>query len=198
MIRLFDPTGIKPDDYRHRYPELERTEEFRDLSARALIFVWWFANPTSELVIEYPDQYERVQAALERSKYNPSKTERESIVRCQFDTTMAAAIKKMAGYDPGARFRGYMMIKSIFDHYDSIIKDGPSKFITTEGSGEGKITTTDYPKYVNTSAKIAEEIPGLLSKLEEGFGVLDSKGDAMDSAEESSALHDWHRNKNSN
>lgn len=198
MVRLFDPTGIKPDDYRHRYPELERTSEFTNLNVRALLFVWWYANPTSELVKEYPDTYERVQAALERSKYNPSKAERENILRCQFDTEMAAAIKKMSSYDPGARFRGYMMIKSIFDHYETIIREGPNKFITTEGKGENRVDTVDYPKYVTTSAKIAEEIPGLLSKLEEGFGVLDSKGDTVDSAEESSALHDWHRNKDSN
>jgi len=198
MTRLFDPTGIKPDDYRHRYPELERTEEFTNLNVRELLFVWWYANPTSELVIEYQDPYERAQAALERSKYNPSKVERESILRCQFNTEMAAAIKKMSSYDPGARFRGYMMIKSIFDHYEGIIKDGPAKFVTVEGKGENRIETTDYPRYVTTSAKIAEEIPGLLSKLEEGFGVLDSKGEAVEGSEESSALHDWHRNKNSN
>ncbi len=200
-IRVFDPTGIKAEDYRHRYPELDRTPEFSDLLAKALIFVWWYANPTSPLVIGIPDEYERVKEALKVSTYNPSKTERENILRLQFNSTMAVAIKKMSDYDPGARFKGYKMIKTIFDHYEELISQGPAAFSTSETKGEGEkaqtTTYTDYPRYVTTSAKIAEEIPSLLAKLEEGFGVIDISGQQKDD-ESSSSIRDWHMSKEDN
>jgi len=202
-IRVFDPTGIKAEDYRHRYPELERTPEFSDLVAKALIFVWYYANPTSPLVLGIPDDYERAKEALRVSTYNPSKTEKENILRLQFNSSMAVAIKKMSDYDPGARFKGYKMIKTIFDNYEDLISKGPSVFSTTEtkGNGDKAVTSifTDYPRYVTTSAKIAEEIPLLLVRLEEGFGIIDISGDQKDENEDgASSIRDWHMSKEDN
>lgn len=197
-IRIFDPTGIKAEDYRHKYPELDRTPEFSDLLAKALIFVWWYANPTSPLVLGIPDDYERVKEALRVSTYTPSKTEKEGILRLQFSSSMAVAIKRMSEYEPGARFKGYKMIRTIFDHYESLIDQGPAAFTTTEGSGEKAVTYTDYPRYVTTSAKIAEEIPSLLARLEEGFGIVDISGEQKDDDGGSSAIRDWHMGKEDN
>jgi hypothetical protein len=101
-ITLFDPTGIKPDDYRHKYPELDRASEFAELPARALIFVWFYANPTSPLVLDIQDEYERVKEALKKSGFNPSKIERERMENLQFDDKFATAIKKMGSFDPGS------------------------------------------------------------------------------------------------
>ena len=50
MIALFDPRGIPTSDYKQRYPELGRIDEYRPLSSNELVFVWWFANPTSPLM----------------------------------------------------------------------------------------------------------------------------------------------------
>jgi hypothetical protein len=194
-IRLFDPQGIKPDDYRHKYPELERTDEYNDLSARALIFVWWYANPTSPLVIGIVDEYERVEEAMKKAGYNPAKVEKENILKLQFDSTMAAAIKKMGEYDPGARFKSFKMIQNIFNHFEELISKGPDAFMTTEGKGDNAISYTDYPRYVTTSTKIAEEIPSLLAKLEEGFGIVDVSGNEVLEEEGASTIRDWHRKK---
>ena len=83
-ITIFDPRGIKPDDYRHRFPELERETSFDGLSSRQLIFTWWYANQSSPLVLEEHDNYERVKEALTRSGFNPGKVEKERnvIARC--------------------------------------------------------------------------------------------------------------------
>jgi len=200
-IRIFDPQNIKPEDYRHRYPELERCSEFNDLNARALIFVWWYANPTSELVLYEHDDYTRVEEALKRSGYNPGKTDKERILSLQFDSTMAIAIKKMGSFDPGARFLAYMMIKNIYDHYQKIINLGPEAFevVTKQGKGDEAIETKeiDYKRYVDVSAKISDELPGLLTKLEEGFAIVNISGEDA-SADESSVMRDWHMKKDSN
>jgi hypothetical protein len=194
-IRLFDPTGLKPDDYRHRYPELEREPVFAELSASALIFVWWYINQSSPLVMEIPDDYERVAEALKRSKYNPSKAERENILRLQFDTGMAEAIKKMSEYLPSMRYQSYKMIANIFNHYQDVIKQGPTAFVTTEGRGDNKVEYTDYARYVTTSARIAEEIPNLLVRLEEGFGILNIQGEEIVEEGGASSLREWQRAK---
>jgi hypothetical protein len=198
-VRIFDPTGIKAEDYRHRYPELERTEEFSGFTPKALIFIWWYANATSDLVLYMEDDYERAKEALRRSGYNPTKTEKERILDLRFDSNMAVAIKKMGSYDPGARFKAFLMIKKIYDQYQSIIDLGMEAFEieTTTGKGENQVTSreTDYKKYVDVTTKIAEAMPGLLAKLEEGFAITTVTGDEVIAGEENSDLRDWHTKK---
>jgi len=197
-VRIFDPQGIKPEDYRHRFPELEHTPEFTELSTRALIFAWWYSNQSSPLVIYTDDDYERVKEALKRSGFNPSKNEREKILSLQFDSSLAIAIKKMGSFDPGARLKAFMMVKKIYDQYQLIIDRGPDAFeeITTKGEGENTTTTkeVDYKKYVDISAKIVGELPALLTKLEEGFAIVNVSGEEI-KEDESTALSDWQRQK---
>jgi hypothetical protein len=192
-IRLFSPENIKPEDYKHRYPELDRTTEFADLSPRALVFVWYYSNQTSPLV-DIRDDYERTEEALKKSGYNPGKVEKEAILKLQFSSDMAAAIKKMSEYSPSERFKAYKMIRTIFDHYEKLIKDGPEAFTVTEGKGENQMSYIDHSRYVNTSAKIVEEILILLVKLEEGFGVIDIKGEAKEE-DEVMSIRDWHKKR---
>ena len=194
-IKLFNPEGIKPDDYRHKYPELERTEEFSELSARALIFVWWYANPTSDLVLDIKDDYDRVAEAMKKSGFNPGKTEKDRMLKLQFDSNMAGAIKKMSDFDPGVRFKSYMMIRNIFDHYESLIRKGPEAFTVIEGKGDNQTTYIDHARYVTTSAKIAEEIPSLLVRMEEGFGIIDITGNEIPDEGVSDSFRDWHRGR---
>ena len=197
-IRIFSPENIKADDYRHRYPELERESCFDGLSSRALIFIWWYSNQSSPLVIYESDDYVRVEEALKKSGFNPGKTEKERILKLQWDSQMAVAIKKMGEYDPGARLKAYMMIKRIYDQYELIIEQGPKAFTETteKGEGEEKVVTTetDYKKYVDISAKIAEQLPLLLIKLEEGFAIVNILGEEV-KEDESSALRDWQEKK---
>jgi hypothetical protein len=197
-IKIFSPIGIKPEDYRHRYPELDRTPEFEGIHPRGLMFIWWYANQSSDLVLYTHDDYERVKEALSRSGYAPTKIEKEKILSLQFDSNFAVAIRKMASFDPGARFKAYMMIKKIYDQYQFIIDQGPSAFMekVTKGEGEDKTVTEeiDYKKYVDISAKIAGELSGLLTKMEEGFAIVNISGEEIKD-NESTALRDWHMKK---
>lgn len=193
-IRIFDPQGVKPEDYRNRYPELTRTTEFDNIPPKGLIFVWWYSNPTSPLVLYTPDDYERAEEALKKSGFNPGKVERERMLKLQWDSAFAEAIKKMSSFDPDARFKAYMMIKSIFDHFQALIEKGPEAFQTTEGEGDKIVKYTDYKRYVDVAAKVADELPGLLTKLEEGFAIVTVAGEDVE-AGENSDMHEWHRAK---
>jgi len=167
-----------------------------------LIFVWWYANQTSSLVLEIDDDYDRAEEALKRSGYNPGKNEKEAILKLQFNSEMAVAIKKMSEYAPEPRFKAYKMIRTIFDHYENIITQGPDAFKVTEkliktkdGEEGGEASFIDYHKHVNVSAKIAEEIPELLNKLEEGFGIVDISGGEVKEENDVSSIRDWHRKR---
>jgi hypothetical protein len=195
-IKIFSPIGIKPEDYRHRFPELERIPEFENIPPRALIFAWWFANKSSELVMYTQDDYERAEEALKRSGFNPGKVEREQILKLQFNSQLAVCIKRMSEFDPGARWKAYRMIKNIFDHYETIIQMGPEAFQTVEGEGDNIKKYTDHKRYVDVSAKISEELPSLLTKLEEGFAVVTVTGEEIE-AGKNSDLHEWHEARES-
>lgn len=193
-VKLFSPDGVKPEDYRYKYPELERTQEFTNISPRGLIFVWYYSNQTSPLM-EIEDNYERAEEALKRSGYNPGKTEKEAILKLQFGSDMAVAIKKMSEFSPGPRFKAYKMVRSVFDQYEKIISSGPEAFTITEGKGDTQISYIDYTRYVNISAKITEELSTLLVKMEEGFGIVDVSGNEVKEESDGMSLRDWHRKR---
>lgn len=198
-IKIFDPQGVKADDYRHRYPELERTSEFADLPAQALIFVWYYANQTSDCVLDIQDDYERVKEALKRSKFNPSKTERENILRLQFDNNLAIAVKKMASFDPGIRFRSYKIVRMVFNEYEKLVRRGsggmPEDSDESEEGTKKNISSID--RYVVTTSRIVEALPSLIAKIEEGFGVVDIGGNEVEADAGASTIREWHRSKES-
>ena len=82
-IRLFDPTGLRPVDYKATYPEMKRIKEFESIPGTQLIFIWYFANATSPLA-DIKDKYKRVEAAISRAGYNPEPTEHEKLLKLQF------------------------------------------------------------------------------------------------------------------
>jgi len=191
--KIFDPGTCKPEEYRTRFPELANVEEFSELTARGLIFVWWFANQTSELVIHIADRKKRVEEALKRSGFNPGVTEKEQFLRLNFGDKYAQAIERMGKYDPGARFRGYKMINNIMQQYEELIALGPGAFKKIEGKGEDAVEVTDIQKYVNTSAKIAANLAMLIERMESGFGI--TLGGDVDEEELGSVMGAWHKDR---
>ena len=180
QLRIYDPEVCKSDEYRLKYPELKRHEEFEALPVKGLIWVWWYANPTSPIVDWSPNK--KAEEAFKRSKFTPTKAQKEDMLKGRFGDDFAYAIQKMASIDSGARFKGRKMIVSILKQYERIIELGATGFVKKTIKGEGENASveeeTDYQKYVNTSAKIAETVPMLIQKVEEGFGVaLSNDGD---------------------
>ena len=194
-IRLFDPTIVPINDYRHRYPELERTREFDNISSHALVFVWWYANATSPLMVTMPDEYERVEEAMKLSGFTVGKGEKEKILNLNFDSDLAMAIEKMSKFDPGVRYSGYKMLKGVFERYESILNQGEEAFKTIEGKGESQIEYIDYKRYVDTTSKIIEAIPELVHQLEEGFGIVEKNKEDAEEESSTNSLRDFHRSR---
>ena len=168
-LRVFDPEVCKPEDYKLKYPELKRYKSFENLpGVRALIWVWYYANPTSP--IRDKPKGEKAKEAFKRSGYNPSF--KHEMIEGKFNDDFALAIEDMSNIDPGSRYRGYKMINKILNEYENIISEGRDAFkVIHKKEGKEEVSEVDTQKYVNTSAKIAEVIPSLVKSLEEGFAV---------------------------
>jgi len=159
--KIFDPYKVRPEDYRSHYPELKRIPEFETLSATELIFVWYYANPTSD-IIDIKNDMERVVKALHLSNFTPSKASKDDILVLKFPEKFAVAIERMSRFEPDARMQGRIMIETILKNYTNLCNIDDYK---------DEDNNVDRKKYVDTTKIIAVELPSLISKLEEGFGV---------------------------
>lgn len=189
-MRLFDPMGLKPQDYKNKYPELETTPEFESLSGTELIFVWYFANATSP-IIDILDKDKRVVEALDKSGYMPAN--KEQFLKLRFGEKMEQAIMKMSSFIPGARYFAWKAIKNTYRNYIEILNRDPSEFTKAVGKGEDVITEEDLGTYTNITTKITAALPDLINQLEEGFGVTINASEEEE--EGSSILRNWHQDR---
>ncbi len=195
-LRLFDPEGIKPSEYKNTYQELKRIPEFDNMAGSELIFIWHFANKTSPLMT-ITDQSKRVEKALSLSGWRISPEQEEKILKLQLGEGRERAVEKMSSFDPGARFLGHQALRTIFERYNEIIEKGPAGFKKIVGSGDDKEEIIDYAAFVNTSAKISSTLPDLINKMEEGFGVSIAGNIADDDDEGVSFHREWNLEKQS-
>lgn len=172
-LTLFDPRGINPTDYKAKYPELQQIREYKDLSYTHLIFVWWYANPTSPLVIREVDPEVRVRVAVDRSGLDKkiSKADLTKYLSLNFPEDITEAFNRSHKLMLSTRVQARELMMAIFDNY-SQIKD-IQNFTETDKDGNGLV---DYTKYITTSTKIADVMPLLIQRIEEGFGVVDEDG----------------------
>lgn len=163
---------MRPADYRSRYPELKRIKEFEGLTAVQLITVWWYANPTSELVASMEDNKARIKEALKRANFTPDRTLLKDLLNVNFDEKWANAIERMSQVEPGIRDKARSMIEKLIENYEDMCD--PDQYVDKDG-------LQDISKFVNATTKIAQELPGLITKMEEGFGVTNRDDDDEDS-----------------
>lgn len=153
---------MRPADYRSRYPELKRIKEFEGLTAVQLITIWWYANPTSELVLNIEDNKARIVESLKRANFTPDRTLNKDLLKLNFDEKWANAIERMSKVEPGIREKARLMIEKLITNYETMCD--PDQY-------KDKDNLQDIAKFVNATTKIAQELPGLITKMEEGFGV---------------------------
>ena len=176
MIALFDPRGIPTSDYKQRYPELGRIDEYRPLSSNELVFVWWFANPTSPLMKKPLSEEERAMEALHRSGLHKhlSEDKQHKYLAIRFPETVHAAVQRTLKFNLDIRQQANDLLIGIFENYKEL-RD-KNKFKDNEGN-------LDYGAYVTSSSKAAAALPGLVKQIEEGYGITYTDGeDEVDNA----------------
>lgn len=162
--KLFQPSNI---DLFKEYPELKEYKEFTEIKSNdELLFVWHYANPTSDIAkIESIDL--RIEAAYEKVFGKTNDTRQVQYLMGDFPENVRAAIERMKNFKPSARMRAKLMTEKTFNDFEKIM------FMDVYGEDVGEMK-----KLADLKMEIAEQLPGLIKQLEGGFGIkeVDSKG----------------------
>ena len=173
---LFGPKNEK--DLKRQYPELGKEPEFAPLTVSELLFVWWYANPTSPLCTDdnMADKMRITSAYAEAFSKSPDDSRKKKYYSNDFPDRIKLAIDRMRKYNPSVRVRSRQMVETIMKNYEQLVKMELSDFEEVDGeTGEKKINWTGRNSYVTSAKNIAEALPGLIKQVEEGFGITETK-----------------------
>jgi hypothetical protein len=160
IISLFEPTER---DMKLDYPELAQIEEFEELTARDLKFVWYVGNRTSPLAtlksgIRVKESYKLVYEG-----YNREKDLQAQLRKGEIPVKFKDAIARMSKFVPSVRLRAKLDTEYIFEAMQGLIFVSPSERANMEGE--------DKKDYQALLSKISKDLPDLVSKIENGYGT---------------------------
>lgn len=166
------------------YPELKDEKVFKDLSLEDLNFVWYVGNPTSPIDSDVDTETKYRMAASVCIKTSEDKKKRYA--SGNLPDEIKSAINKMETYSPDARMMAKKMTQQAFHNFQKLLNvDVEKDFLVTRKIGKGEnveeITEMDWTgrkSYVDSATKIIAELPELVKKMEEGYGLTgtESKG----------------------
>ncbi len=146
-------------DMKTDYPELARVIEFKDLTNKEMVFVWFHSNQTSP----YFEMEAKHKTALSIKEAWGDKLTREDIdayLDGNFPEKIRLALERMKKYKPSVRMKALMMQEKTMADYQIIL----AKNI----SGLEPKAQSDYIDMIN---KINKALPELINSIEEGFGI---------------------------
>lgn len=179
-VKLFPRQGNK--DLRELYPELKDEPEFIPLDKEELWFVNEYANQTSDYYYHTPLQ-NKISKCFDRSFVGANPSKKEQYLSRAFPLQVKAAIDRMRLYNPDVRSQGLSITKDIFTEYKGIIDRRKKWSQKIDNKNKIDPTPEDLQKdklFVDTSAKIIQELPDLMKRIENGFGIKvteDSRAD---------------------
>jgi hypothetical protein len=161
IVTMFEPTYGK--DIRIEYPDLDDVEEFKNLTASQLSFVWAYANKTSPYY-KIQDEKEKIsKCCLLAFRKRLGREQLEKYLEKDFPDLVVLAIPKMQKYNPSFRMRAKLLAERQFHMIDDM---------TSQVEGYGEIMTLDEKKkfadFINTSSSI---IPKIVDQIENAYGV---------------------------
>lgn len=174
-IVLFGPRTGK--SLLRTYPELAQDPVFKVLSGDDLLFAWYMGIPNSPVDHDWQDMARYKSAAARCFPNNKDKKENYSVGNVPEE--VKAAIERFKTYSPEARFMALKMTQTIFNKFQQMVDvDVKKDFEEIDNEGNVSINFTARKQYVDSAAKIREELPMLIKQIEEGYGVSEkNKGD---------------------
>jgi len=159
-ISLFKPIN---KDLRIEYPELMEIDEFRDLTPRELNFVWYFSNRTSPYFKEKNNK-KKVELSLKKG-YGEHITHelRIKYVAGKYPEKIRKAIDRMERFNPSVRMEAKQSIEKIFSNLQGLIDLSKTDLV--------ELDLTEKKSYADLAIKVSENLPKIVSQLEQSFGI---------------------------
>lgn len=157
---MFEPSSR---DMKLDYPELADIEEFENLSARELKFVWYVGNRTSPLAGMKAKQRVKAAAATAWGDYHANRESVKELSEGKLPDKIKKAIDKMSSFSPSVRLKAKFMQEYIFDKMQNIIIISPEDMDDMDAD--------ERKKYTDLALKVSSELPNLVSRLESGNSV---------------------------
>lgn len=173
---LFKP---KEGKLRQLYPELNENKKFKDLNQEELYFAWLYGCASSPIPPELTDAIRAKTAAAEAIKSD--KKLRERYANMEFSEKMKEAVEEMQKYNPDVRMVAKRITQNNFRVLEKMSQTNVEDFkyqdgVDLEGNPVMKIDFSGYKQFVDMVAKTADTMPTLIAQMEQGFGVVDTKG----------------------
>lgn len=164
---LFYPKNER--DLRHLYPELSTMPDFKGLTGRDMMFIWWCENPSSPYVLEKLPDPLRISNAIGQAWGKIDTEKARAYISGNIPDNIRRAMDKMASFDPPARIKAKIIVNKIFNNFEKIVDVDVTdvNFIDKDGN-------TDWSKkkaYIDACTNVSDALPKLLKQLEEGFGI---------------------------
>lgn len=174
-IIIFSPEGLRVEEYRKKYPELDTIPEFKQLKDRTLIFVWYYSNPTSYMVYQYSDKEERaLHAAKKAFGDSGAKFGKDFVERKLPDQTkVEEAIRRMEKILPTVRDEARTMVNKCFDDFRDLLDKPFEDFKNKNGD-------PDITSYMAIRKNVLKELADMVTLVEIGFGVSNTSEKKID------------------
>lgn len=161
-MRVFEPTH-KP--MKEEYPELKDITSFKRLSDEELRFAWYHSNPTSPLIEKFRvtenTVEDRIKEAARRSfRDNKVAKHKADMYLEEMPMKIKAACNRMARMAPLQRVESRKLVEKIYKNFKKIVNKNVDE-----------MSIDEQKKYSEMALKITNDLPNLISKLENGFGV---------------------------
>ena len=180
---LFGPRDGKT--LKKLYPEIDANNLFKGISNDDILFAWYIGIPNSPVDHDWPE-VARYKAAAQKS-FPKNEEKKRKYGSMDLPTEIKLAIEEFRKKSPEARFIAKNMIHTIFQKYQELVNvDVKTAFLVKKKIGKGEdaeeieeMDWTGRKQYVDSTATIRKELPGLLKDIEEGFGISENKKDEI-------------------
>ena len=178
-IILYGPRSGK--SLRRLYPDINDDPIFKKLAAEDLLFAWYVGIPGSPIDHQMPENVRWRTASAKCILNNDAKKQKFGMG--DFEDDVKQAIREFEKKSPEARLLAKKMTQDTFSKFQKLLQvDVEKDFLVTKKIGKGEdaeeITEMDWSgrkSYVDSATKIIEALPELVRKIEEGFGITETK-----------------------
>lgn len=150
-------------DLRIEYPELAETAEFSGMKAKEVRLCWLLGNRTSP--IYKLSKRDRVLKALEivYGAYYDKNADAKLILDGEMPEHIKLGIRKMETYNPEYRLKAKLLSQYMFDVLNSMVVLSEVQMASMD--------IDEKKKYTDLVVKVHEQLPGMVQRLENSYGV---------------------------